>query len=73
MPKIINTGAEDYSGHRDPSDPGAGLISIPAGAEAEVSDEKAEQLLRDFPGEFTAAAAAQTERPRRRREPKEPT
>lgn len=43
MPTVRNTGNATYLSHDD--------VTVMPGEEVEVSDEKAEQLLRDFPAE----------------------
>ncbi len=61
MVKIKNVGDRPYQAVDHGQD--GRLIAIPPNGEREVSDEHAEQLLKDFPDRFKKATAAAAKKP----------
>lgn len=58
MPKVTCHYPGGYSGVREPGGNPRLLLDLAEGATAEVSEEKAAQLLRDFPAYFTTDLVA---------------
>jgi hypothetical protein len=57
MPRLLCTYPGGYSGSREPGGNPRLRLDLAEGESADVSPEKAAQLLRDFPSYFTAMDA----------------